>query len=329
MKLRFRFCALLLVAALFRPLGAGGQRPGGGVRVEWAPDGKVLVAAGGLLARFDINNGEEKVLESEVSAFALQPAGEQVALVREGRVELRRYPQMDAVRKLSSPQGLAARTLDWNGDGTTLAAGTEEGHILLWDARDGDLWADLNVAPPAPAERIAFSADGVRLLTAFADGRAVLWDVDRREMLHRFDWPGNGAQSAEGKPTLAGKLSFAAMSPDGREFLLNEVKEEGADAVLLDDGGRRRWRRTGFAVQFTGDGSTWLALVPPFRLAAQYRTEDARLVRLFEPPYGVHLLYTVRLSPDGKLLVGVAEDHRGNLLVLWDFATGKILETYR
>ncbi len=50
---------------------------------------------------------------------------------------------------------------------------------------------------------------------------------------------------------------------------------------------------------------------------------------MFEPPEEVLVLYLVRLSPDGKFLLGVGEDHRGQVLVLWDFATARVLETHR
>ena len=117
------------------------------------------------------------------------------------------------------------------------------------------------------------------------------------------------------------------LSPDGRRLLHSWVRDERAEMSLLDDGGRVRWRRAGLGVEFTPDGVSVLALVPPYRVAAFYRVEDASAVRVFEPPEGVERLLAVRLNPAGTRLAGVTESRLGRGFVVWDVSTARILHT--
>ena len=321
---------LLLVAALCLPAQA--QRA---PVVAWVGDAQVLIGAGGLLARFDLATGEEELLGETEATFALSPEGKRLALARGRWIELRSYPGLDLQGRLEPPAELTVGVLAWSPEGATLAAGTAEGHILLWTVEGRELWADLAVKPASPVERLVFSADGVRLLSAFSDGRAVLRDIERREALHRFDLP----RTVGGQPDTSAQNVVVDLSPDGRHVLATQVRPSEAEAedgagveagvLLLDDRGQLRWRRSGYGVEFTRDGAALLALVPPFRIAGLYRTSDAQALRVFEPPEEVLVLYLVRQSPDGKFLLGVGEDHQGQVLVLWDFATAQVLETHR
>ena len=316
-------CVLLLAAAL------PGQQAGGPALAEWAPDGKILIAGSGLLARFDLDSSEETLLDRGVDAFAFSPEGARLAVGGRGRLELRRYSGFEGesspplpTPKLPGPVAITA--LAWSGDGETLAAGTAAGHVLLWDLEDNELWADLNVTPASVVARLRFSADGRRLLSAFADGRAILWDLERREEVHRYAMPRAAAADAVAAQTITD------LSADGRLVLATRTPEQGEpEMVLLDDQGAVQWKRAGYGVEFTPEGAAVLALTPPFRIAALYQVADAAALRVFEPPEAVRTLHLVRLSPDGKRLLGVGEDHRGQVLILWDFATAEVLKTRR
>lgn len=299
--------------------------------VEWAPDGRVLILAGGLLARFDLDSDEEELLDESGAAFALSPDGRRLAVGGRDGVELRSYPDFGRQAVLSLPGGEASESrgptvvnaLAWLPDGSTLVGGTRDGHLLLWEVEGGELWGDLGIEPPSPVARLAFSADGQRLLSSFEDGRAVLWDVEQRELLHRFVLPRNQ------QGVITADTKVMDLSPDGRRVLVNRVRAEESEMILLDDAGREVWRRGGYGVEFTPDGAALLALAPPFRIAVLYRTADAEALRIFEPPEGVALLYVVRLNPEGTKLLGVGEDYQGQVLVVWDFATARVLKTRR
>lgn len=294
--------------------------------VDWARDGRVLISANGLLARFDLDSDQEDLLDDSGVTFALSPDGARLAIAGRNRLELRSYPDFKLLATLALPAEAAPETFDldalaWSPDGTTLASGTRAGHIHLWDVESRELWADLNVEPPSPVTRLAFSRDGVRLLSAFEDGRAVLWDIEKREVLHRFEFPRAGGNPAE--------TAVLALSPDGRYVLASQVRGGEAEIVLLDADGRPQWRRAGYGMEFTSDSQAVLALTPPFRIAALYRTANAEALRTFEPPEGVTTLYLVKLSPEGTKLLGVGEDPAGQILIVWDFSTGRLLKTRR
>ncbi|MGH9776827.1 MAG: WD40 repeat domain-containing protein [Candidatus Acidiferrales bacterium] len=294
------------------------------------PDGKILIAAGGLLGRFDLDSNQEELLDRSGLAFALSPDGGEIALAGLNRLELRSYPGLEASAPFPPPDPSVSRELvavAWSPDGETIAAGTRAGHIQLWDAESKELWADLGIEPPAAVSRLAFSADSVRLLSAFEDGRAVLWDLEERREVYRFDRPQGDQETV-----------VNALSPDGRRVLTTRVRlheqtgeaTEDAEVVLLDDAGREVWRRAGHGVEFTRDAAGVLALTPPYRIAALYRASDAEALRVFEPPEFVRSLHVVRQSPDGTRLLGIGEDETGNqVMVVWDFASARVLKVRR
>jgi len=325
--------SLLLVTSWLALAGVAAepQRP---ATIEWAPDGKVLVAANGFLARFDPDSNEEELLDPTAIAFALQPTGNSLlAVASPDELVLRRYPDFARLAALlpseaGSVGSSTVQALAWSPDGATLAGGTSEGHVLLWNIEPDNpgatqRWADLSVERASGVLRLSFSADSKRLLSAFEDGRAVLWDLETRQELRRFD----PLRDAQGKP-VGGAISMI-LSPDGGRVLATYRQGEQAEMALLDERGRVRWRRRGYGLEFTSDGAAVLALAPPFRIAALYRAEDAEALRTFEPPPGVSLLHAVRASPDGKKLVGVGEGPSGQILVVWDFVTARVLRLRR
>lgn len=142
-------------------------------------------------------------------------------------------------------------------------------------------------------------------------------------MVQQFLAPRN----AQGQ--LTAETPAMTLSPDGRRVLATRLRGEEAEIVLMDDKGRAVWQRAGYGVDFTSDGAALLALAPPFRIAALYRTTDAQALRTFEPPEGVRRLHAIRLSPDGTRLLGVGETGTGQVLILWDVATARVLKTRR
>ena len=332
--------ALPLAVLLFLGPTAAGQEPPEErqqpVVVEWAPDGQVLLSNNGLLARFDLHSDREELLDDSVITFALSPpsAGEaHLAVAGLRGLTLRPYPDGKKQPAVTLPlsefdtqqtdQRRSVYSLAWAPDGATLAAGTVDARILLWDVETRELWADLSVEPASPVVRMSFSADGQRLLSAFEDGRGVLWDLEEREVVQQFRSP---HPRDEEKTTGTAAM---VLSPGGRRVLATQLRGEQAEMVMLDDRGREAWRRSGYGIEFTPDGEAVLALAPPFRIAALYRASDAQALRTFEPPEGVETLNGLRLSPDGTQLLGEGEDFYGQILIVWDFQSARILRTRR
>ncbi|HXE74936.1 MAG TPA: WD40 repeat domain-containing protein [Candidatus Xenobia bacterium] len=333
-RLLLAACALLLSSP-----GVSAQERGATV-VEWAPDGNVIIAARGLLGRFSLDSPQEELLDKSGVTFALSPDGARLAVAGRDRLEIRRYNDWSVEATYGLPEGEGPRelvTVAWSPDGRTLAGGSRTGHLLLWDMGSQELWADLGIEPPTALVHLAFSADSVRLLAAFDDGRAILWDLEQKKEVGRYGTSRSGQESSKAET----ESLFSALSPDGRRvlanyFLLapgehrdvkNQVEEEFA---VLDDGGRELWHRAGSGVEFTRGGDGVLALVPPFRIVALYRADNGENLRVFEPPEFVRSLYLVRQSPDGTKLLGIGTDETSKqVMVVWDFATARVLKTRR
>jgi len=315
-----RLLSALLASLVLLPASVVPQQPEAPpVVIEWTRDAKLLLAASGFLATINLTTDEETLLDDVALTAALNPAGDWLAVAHADRIILRRYPEGGVRGVLRAAQPFA---LAWSSDGATLAAGTESGHVLLWEVASGELWADLEVAPPARVTRLAF-AGNMRLLSAFADGRAVLWDLESREVIHRFDL----AHDASGR--LLREAAVVALSPAGHHLLGTQIEQEKPEALLLDEAGGFVWRHPGYALEFSADGAHVLALAADSRQLLLLAASDGALAKSFALPPGVTQLYFGRLSPDSRRLVAVGEDPSGQVLILWDVATAQVLKTHR
>ena len=100
------------------------------------------------------------------------------------------------------------RSIGYSPDGKTLAGGSKDGKIFLWDAKTGRL---LNVLTgPDRIRSIGYSPDGKTLASGSFGGRIFLWDTDAGKLLKQFS--GHSATvtsvvySSDGK-TLASRSS--------------------------------------------------------------------------------------------------------------------------
>ena len=110
------------------------------------------------------------------------------------------------------------RHVAWSPDGQTLAAGTDDGIVQLWDAATGQLRHTLGrvkaqaagVAWSSPIVSVAWSPDGQTLTAVTADGSVKFWDVANKKVRRTLRWEIRGVISAAGSPD--GRTLAAASS---------------------------------------------------------------------------------------------------------------------
>ncbi len=113
----------------------------------------------------------------------------------------------------------------------TLASGSDDGKVRLWDMADPARHRALGqplTGPTGPVDSVAFGPDGHTLASGNGDGTVRLWDVADPA------WPRALGQPLTG-PT--GTVWSVAFSPDGRTL----ASGSGTPASGSDDGTVRLW----------------------------------------------------------------------------------------
>lgn len=197
----------------------GGRAPA----LDWLPDGNVgVVTTLGDALRLDPRTGARVPLgrvmggsnwdgvtipgTSRMVVDGHDPRGPWEAVVvdmADGRVVTRRAISGSGYRVAVSP------------DGRTVASGTQEGKLELWDPVTGALVRAVR-ADAGPTLGVAWSPDGTRVATTGFDGQVLVWDAATGGLLRRFrahDGPGTAV----------------AFTPDGAAVL----STGGQGAVLL------------------------------------------------------------------------------------------------
>jgi WD40 repeat protein len=231
-----------------RVLRASAADGSGASAAAVSPDGKVVVTAGGPVARFwDAASGRalgsytdpdclwsaafdaasRRAVLASSSCFASDeraPGSAQIVDVASGRL----------VRTL---RGHADRVGDaaFSPDGTLVVTASDDGTARIWSAADGR-WVRTLAGHTDAVVSAAFSPDGRLVVTASADGTARVFDVASGRSLHTLIGH-------------AGDVASAAFSPDGKLVV-----------TAGDDGTARIWDvGTGRQLQILGGGAGALA----------------------------------------------------------------------
>src|SRR5579883_1588110 len=224
------------------------------------------------------------------------------------------------LREFSLPENQRAWAIALSPDGQTLAAGSTDGAIYLFDLRSGKTVQRL-LGPAEEARALAFSPDGKLLASGRhfdfprkqgQDNPIQLWDVATGKELRRL---------IGHKDTV---LSVA-FSPDGKTLASGAHRY---DATL------RLWNvATGdelFALKGHG-GELWSVAFSPDSKTVATGSMD-KTIRLWDPATGKEKrrltghtadVMAVAFSPDGKTLASGGFDRT---LRLWNSATGKQLK---
>ncbi|MFI9202913.1 helix-turn-helix domain-containing protein [Streptomyces sp. NPDC053048] len=295
---------------------------GSAVSVAFAPDGGTLATGSDDgLQLWDISTGRlpgRRVKYSEATvSVAFSPDGRTLATVGlSGGVQLwNATTGSPHTNSIDFPESLGTAgsgptvtvySVAFTPDGSTLATGSDDGIVRLWDTGTGRLRGKF-AEQSGGTRAVAFAPDGRTLATRGDDGTVRLWDTEAGRSQRSFP----GRASGEG--------ATAVFSPDGRL-----VASDGADGtVMLWDTGTGRLRGK-FAEQsggtrsvaFAPDGST-LAGGGDDGMVRLWDISTGRLRRSL--PGHAHGVSSMAFAPDGRTLATASDDG----LRLWDMTAGQ------
>ncbi|CAD8129721.1 unnamed protein product [Paramecium sonneborni] len=197
-------------------------------------------------------------------------------------------------------------TVCFSPDGTTLASGSYDKSICLWDVKTGLQKAKLN-GHRSQVRSVCFSPDGTSLASGSFDESIILWEVKTRKRKSKLD--------CHKYPVIS-----ICFSPDGttlasgsfdQSIRLWDVKT-GQQKANLDG-----HSNSVFSVSFSPDGTTLASgsgdqsiLLWDVKTGQQKANLDGHS----------NYVYSVCFSPDGTTL---ASGSRDNSIRLWDVKTGQ------
>ncbi len=161
---------------------------------SFSPDGRMLAAplSGDLVKVWDVETGEEVLtIETRLWPYrrvAFSPTGGLLAVLSGSSIELRDGVSGDMIRVLDAGSGWVI-AMAFSPDGSTLAAGVEDGVIRQWDVATGSLTATL-AGHTAEVSAVEFDPSGGYIASGSGDSTVCLWNVETQEVVARVQHGG-------------------------------------------------------------------------------------------------------------------------------------------
>ena len=254
-----------------------------------------------------------------IRKIAISVGGEHLAVAGSAGISLYRIDTFERVWNAPlTKRGSEVNSVAFSPDGGTLASGSNDGAIILWDAAMGE-----RVLTPAghidSVISVAFSPEGTTLASASVDGysfiHVTLWDVATGRRLRTFGDHAEAVYSAAFSPdgtTLA--LGFE----DGSVALWDVTTGKQLRVLVEHSDSTERPALPVIDLAFSPDGTTLASMLPKDIVLWNVVTGE-RLHTL----EGDILLFSLAFSPDGTMLASGA----GAYVILWDIMTGERLCT--
>jgi WD40 repeat protein/DNA-binding SARP family transcriptional activator len=317
-------------------VGAVMRHAGVAASVRFSPDGKRLVSTGfedGTVRRWAVPSGAPvgkpiRVDEIGSQLAAFSPDGRMIAAMTESRggvVLIDAVTGQPTGRALEVPGGERyLSTMAFSPDGFTIATGTDNGSVLLWDARTRKQRGTPLAGHEGFVRTLSYSPDGSILASGAEDATGMLlWDLASGQ---RIGGPLIAHPGAE-----ANVVQFLHKGTSLLSYSPTEVAVWDLDGVTL--GQRITGAHNGRVHE--------LASSHDGRLLASAGNDDGT-VRLWdiagrhpvEAPLrsGANSVSDLDISYDGRLLAAGTFDEQGPAqIVLWDVATRKqvgVLQTH-
>jgi len=219
--------------------------------------------------------------------------------------------QKKEYNRLENHDGFVVTT-SFSPDGKTLASGSWDNTIKLWDRQTGKELRTLTGHDAVYA--VSFSPDGKTLASSGADSTIKLWNVETGKEIYTIKGHNN-------------KYVFSvSFSPDGKTLASSgadkTVKlwnvETGKEIHTLE--GHKNFVMT---VSFSPDGKT-VASGGWDKTVKLWNVETGKEIRTLRGHK--NFVYSVSFSPDGKTLASGGND---KIVKLWDVDTGKEFKTIK
>ncbi|MGB3508465.1 MAG: serine/threonine-protein kinase [Microcoleaceae cyanobacterium] len=242
--------------------------------------------------------------------------------------------------------------------GETLASGSRDKTIEIWDMKKGKRWYTLTGHDDS-VQTVAFSQNGEMLASGSRDKTIEIWDMKKGKrwftLMGHSDWVDAVAFSPDGQVLASGgrdktievwnlqkaKRWFSLVGHDDRVYSVAFNKDGGILASGSRDHSIKLWDMQKAKELFTVKGhSDWVRSLA-FSLDGGILASGSRdgTIKLWQVyggelistpiqnlKYGMSDVLSVAFTPDGKIVAG---GYRNGMINLWDVVTGELLETLK